>query len=208
MTSRHVTVPATESEVRRARQDDLQALGATLAAAFDDDPVVDWWVPDPVRRQSLLPAFFGLALSAYLPHGHVYATDRASAAAVWVPPGLEPDEADEARLLDAMADIAEETADRLLTVYEMLAEVHPNEPHAYLVLLAVRPERQGRGRGSALLDDALRRCDRDGTPAYLEATSEANRRLYLRHGFTDATHIQLPAGPPMWAMWREPQSGR
>ena len=47
-------------------------------------------------------------------------------------------------------------------------------------------------------------CDRDAMPAYLEATSEGNRRLYLRHGFEVTGEIQLPDGPNMWPMWRTP----
>ena len=51
----------------------------------------------------------------------------------------------------------------------------------------------------------LERCDADGMPAYLEATTQRNRALYLRHGFEDYGVIVLPGGPPMWQMWREPQ---
>jgi hypothetical protein len=43
------------------------------------------------------------------------------------------------------------------------------------------------------------------TPAYLEATSEINKRLYLRHGFETIGEIRLPSGPSMWPMWREPR---
>ena len=62
-----------------------------------------------------------------------------------------------------------------------------------------------RGLGSALMHEVLDRCDRDGTPAYLEATSPDSRRLYLRHGFVVTGEIVLPDGPTMWPMWREPQ---
>lgn len=43
--------------------------------------------------------------------------------------------------------------------------------------------------------------------AYLEATSPLNRRLYERHGFEVTGEIQLPNGPAMWPMWREPAGG-
>jgi hypothetical protein len=35
-------------------------------------------------------------------------------------------------------------------------------------------------------------CDRDWIPAYLEATSEDNSRLYLRNGFEEVGGIELP----------------
>lgn len=56
--------------------------------------------------------------------------------------------------------------------------------------------------------DVLERCDRDGVPAYLEASSARSRRLYERLGFTFmGTTVDLPDGPAMWPMWREPQAG-
>lgn len=55
-----------------------------------------------------------------------------------------------------------------------------------------------------MLAAVLPRCDATGTPAYLEATSQGNRRLYQRHGFAVAGEITLPRGPALWPMWREP----
>jgi hypothetical protein len=48
-------------------------------------------------------------------------------------------------------------------------------------------------------------CDRDGLPAYLEATSERSRDLYLRLGFEITGLIQGKTSPPMWAMLRAHQ---
>jgi hypothetical protein len=50
----------------------------------------------------------------------------------------------------------------------------------------------------------LERCDREGVPAYLEASGARNRDLYLRLGFRVTGEIRLPDGPSMWPMWREP----
>ena len=51
----------------------------------------------------------------------------------------------------------------------------------------------------------LDRCDRDGLPAYLEATSTRNRDLYLRLGFAVLEQMELPGGGPLvWRMWRGP----
>jgi predicted GNAT family N-acyltransferase len=59
--------------------------------------------------------------------------------------------------------------------------------------------------GSALLAATLNRCDAEAGPAYLEATSPRNRRLYARHGFEVVGEIALPGGPSLWPMWREPR---
>jgi hypothetical protein len=52
----------------------------------------------------------------------------------------------------------------------------------------------------------LSRCDEQGLPAYLEASSPRNRALYERHGFEVTEELKLPrSGPPLWLMWREPR---
>jgi hypothetical protein len=52
----------------------------------------------------------------------------------------------------------------------------------------------------------LDRCDDDHIPAYLEANANHNRRLYERLGFETKSRVDLPHGPPMWGMWREPRA--
>jgi GNAT superfamily N-acetyltransferase len=82
------------------------------------------------------------------------------------------------------------------------------EAHHHLALLGVRPERQGRGIGTALLEAHHQQLDEDGLPAYLEASCAASRRLYLRHAYTDlGPPIPLPGGPSLFPMWREPRGG-
>jgi GNAT superfamily N-acetyltransferase len=69
----------------------------------------------------------------------------------------------------------------------------------------VDPERQGRGIGSAMMFPVLSRCDAEGVPAYLEASSPRNRGLYERHGFEVSEEFEIgPGAPPLWRMWRSP----
>jgi ribosomal protein S18 acetylase RimI-like enzyme len=88
---------------------------------------------------------------------------------------------------------------------EQQGEFHPTEPHWYLPLIGVDGDRQGRGFGSVLLRYATERCDRDGLPAFLEASNPRNKALYERHGFEAVGVIQAGNSPPMWPMRREPQ---
>ena len=88
----------------------------------------------------------------------------------------------------------EEYAERLFEILGLMEAKHPVEPHYYLFLLGTRPGWQGRGLGSSLMAPVLQTCDRDGVPAYLEATSERNKQLYLRHGFEVTDEIRCPTG--------------
>ena len=191
---------------RRAAGQDLPLLVETMVAAFVDDPVMTWVIPDGLRRPQILRAFFEIAVDVNQPYGELYTTDPVPVAgAVWVPPGCQPTGEHAEQLAACYIEAAgEEFADRTVAILERMDECHPQEAHDYLFLLGTRAEWQGRGLGSALLREVLERCDREGRPAYLEASSEGNRRLYLRHGFEVVWEICLPDGPSMWPMWREP----
>ena len=186
---------------RKATAGDLSHVTDTLALSFYDDPVVTWCMEDGSRRRELLPGFFRAVASSYLAYDQTYSVDEGVSAAVWAPPGAEDDE----ELPTVLGEVVEEYAERLFEIFALMEDKHPTEPHHYLFLLGTRPEWQGRGLGSSLMGPVLEVCDRDGAPAYLEATSERNKQLYLRHGFEVTGEIPLPDGPTMWPMWRSPR---
>jgi GNAT superfamily N-acetyltransferase len=186
---------------RKAAAVDLPDVTDTLALAFYDDPVLTWIIDDGPRRRQLLPAFFSAIAESYLAYNEIYSVDERVSAAVWAPPGAEDDE----ELPTVLGEVVEDYAERLFEILGLMEEKHPVEPHYYLFLLGTRPEWQGRGLGSSLMAPVLDTCDRDRAPAYLEATSERNKQLYLRHGFEVTDEIPLPDGPTMWPMWRSPR---
>lgn len=201
------TTTAVAPTVRRAAASERATLTATLTAGFMEDPVVGWMLPDPNRRRELLEPLLGLYVDAYLPHGETYVADGGNGVAVWLPPTARlftPEQ--ELAFAQAVKDIAGPDADRTFQLEETFARYHPSEPHYYLQLLSTVPAFQGRGIGSALLGQMLERADREGMPAYHEATTPRNRALYERHGYVSQGEFRLPdGGPPLWRMWREPR---
>lgn len=209
MTASPVTDQPTGVAVRKAGSDDAATLVDVLARAFDDDPVINWFVRQDADRASGLRRFFEVAVEQLtLPLGEVYTTAEPGGAALWAPPGaweLDPDDLDPL-LPDLTAAFGEARLERSLEGMAAMDAVHPDEPHFYLLLLGVAPDRQNRGIGGALLQAVLRRCDEQGVPAYLEATSPRNVALYERHGFVVTDTLHLPGGgPPLWLMWRAPR---
>lgn len=86
----------------------------------------------------------------------------------------------------------------------ILERRHPRQRHYYLPYIGVRPAAQGRGLGTGLLAPVLERCDRERLPAYLEASSPDNARLYRRLGFTTREIIRPLGSPPIELMIRDP----
>jgi len=191
--------------VRRALVADVDALATTLTRAFDDDPLTTWLFPEADARRRKLPTFFRSLLRASLPLGEVYTTDDSRCAAIWNPPGTFP----MGWYTDARLGL---TTTRLLGLritvcargLMYFASHHPKERHWYLQMLGTEPTFQSRGLGSSILAPILERCDREGERAYLESSKERNIPFYARHGFAVTQEIQVPRGPVVWAMWRDP----
>ncbi|MDY7103556.1 MAG: GNAT family N-acetyltransferase [Actinomycetota bacterium] len=196
------------SDIHRAGTGDRAGLNRVLAAAFLDDPVFRWLVPDDEERAPLLVPLFDLFADAFARHGetHVAAVGgTASGAAMWSPPGVAPVHPDdEPALGEGMAAVCGPHMERMAICLEIFEAAHPREPAWFLQFLGVDPAAQGLGLGSALLRATLARADAAGEAAYLEATSDRNRALYERHGFRCIGELPLPDGPVTYAMWRDP----
>ncbi|MFF9621495.1 GNAT family N-acetyltransferase [Streptomyces griseosporeus] len=193
--------------IRAAGEGDRELVVRLLDEAFQDDPVSTWVFPEAEYRRSthhrLMAAFTDIVLA----EGRVDLTEDGSACALWlsVPAGGHPDDADGPAQMREAVDPANE---RVELIGRLTERIHPtHRAHEYLWMIGVAPGRQGEGLGSALIAHVLDRCDRDGQPAYLEASNARSRALYTRLGFTTLTErvLDLPGGPRMWPMWREPR---
>jgi GNAT superfamily N-acetyltransferase len=190
--------------LRLATDGDAAEVGAIMAAGFFEDPVMQWVFSEADRGVKLATMFDFLAREAQVPLGATYVSDGACAA--WAPPGA-PDWPDErtTRFLEEMQAVCRpDDFERLGVFDQLMRDHHPAEPHWYLGVLATRPERQGQGLGTELLHASLARVDEQGLPAYLESSNPRNVSLYLRHGFVATGEIQLPDGPLLTTMWRDP----
>ncbi|GAC1319231.1 MAG: GNAT family N-acetyltransferase [Thermoleophilaceae bacterium] len=192
--------------VRHLASRDVQNIAAVLARAFFDDPLFRWMFPRDDRRLRQTQRHFARRTRALLAQEESYTTASAAAgAALWA----RPDEWREPPVsaLWQIATLAPVIGTRLPSVLRALNEVevrHPASPHWYLAVLGTAPEHQGRGIASALLAPVLKRCDVEGTAAYLETARESNTRFYARHGFEVTDRIVLRGGPQIWMMWRAP----
>lgn len=178
------------------------ALAAVLLG-FAGDPMMRWIWPAADDYLRHLPRFIEAFGGRAFAHRSAYVSADGRGAALWLPPGVTPDDA-------AIGALMFETvpAGRLEEVAGFgakMAEFHPSDRHWYLPLLAVDPIAQGRGLGAALMKHALAVCDRDRLPAYLESSNPRNLSLYQRHGFEVIGEIQHGSSPLMTPMLRLPR---
>jgi ribosomal protein S18 acetylase RimI-like enzyme len=175
---------------------------ATLTLAFSADPVMRWLWPDAHRYLTYWPSFVGAMGGQAFGRASAHVLGEGRGVALWLPPGVGPDHAALGSLM--VESLEAETLGQVGAISEQMARFHPTIEHWYLAFLGVDPSAQGGGLGSGLLAHGLAACDRDGLPAYLEASSPRNRDLYRRFGFQVVGVIQAGPSPPIWAMFREP----
>lgn len=198
--------------IRRVTRAELGAMARILAQAFYDDPLMRWMVPNDALRLQRLERVFGISSHrVWLPQNESYVSDELVGACAWMPPntwhlGLLA----QMRMLPGFARALRGDLSRMLKLDTFLENKHPHEPaHWYLNAMGVVPAWQGRGCGTAMLQPVLARCDAEGVPAYLETSTQRGRVLYERNGFEVVEQCRFADdGPPLWLMWREPQSER
>lgn len=195
-------------QIIQAHPHDANALSHVIAQSFHNLAPSTWLIPDSDARARLFPGYFRLfAVHEAITRGLVYTNTGRTAIALWLPsaPRDEPAPADYEEKLAATIGIWTE---RFRIFDALLAKHHPHGiDHDHLAILAVHPDHQNRGIGSALLAAHHERLDAEDPPraAYLEASDATTRELYLRHGYSDhGTPIRLPVGPPMFPMLRHP----
>jgi ribosomal protein S18 acetylase RimI-like enzyme len=171
--------------------------------AFSTDPGARWTYPDPHTYLRCFPeiirAFGGKALE----HGTAHYVEGFLGAALWLPPGVQPDEDEMMSLMQRT--VAESTLADFRQVMEQTSRYRPTEPHWYLPLTGVDPAHQGDGHGSALMKHASARFDREEQLAYLESTNPRNVPFYQRHGFEVLGTVQVGSSPTGFAMVRKPR---
>jgi ribosomal protein S18 acetylase RimI-like enzyme len=174
-----------------------------IVEAFSSDPAARWMYPDSQQYWQHFPSFVEAFAGAAFEHGSADLVDGYLAAALWLPPGIHPDEEAMSKLI--RTTVPENDQANVFAIFEQMDRHHPAQPHWYLPMIGVDPAHQGKGYGSALLQHALARCDREDKLAYLESTSPSSVRLYQRHGFELLGTIQVGSSPQLFSMIRKPR---
>jgi ribosomal protein S18 acetylase RimI-like enzyme len=190
--------------VRTATKRDFDAMSASLARAFYDDPVFSFLLPDDSTRLKKLETVLGIFIKTCLPHHTCYTTDNYESVTLWRPPGgwhtpVMAYITNGPALLSAFGG----GVFRSLAIVDMMEKIHPKEPHWYLQTIGTDPKFQGKGYGGIIMRDRLAAVDALHLPCYLESSKSTNIPIYQSFGFELTGEIAVPnGGPKIWPMWR------
>lgn len=191
----------TSPAIGSAPATDRERTIATIVAAFVADPPSRWVLPGPQEYLAHMPTFVQHFCGNAFEHQAGFVLEDYMGAALWLPPGIQPDEEGITNLITEV--VPEEDQDNVFSFFEEMDKYHPVEPVWYLAMIGVDPSCQGGGLGSALLSHTLEIVDSQHMPAYLEATTTRSRDLYARHGFETIGEIQVADSPTMYPMLRQ-----
>ncbi|MEU8263994.1 N-acetyltransferase [Micromonospora sp. NPDC048999] len=187
--------------IRAARWADKDSVAALIADALHPTPLAAWLVPDPPQRRQVLTNVVGIWVEHAMFFGDIHLTDDFTATTVGfhryrpIPPPTNHH--------NQVTDAAGPHAHRFELLDSLLSTKQPTEPHHHLAYLAVRPDAQNAGRGTAMLTHHQTRLDRIELPSWTTIL-DGNEALLARYGYTPRPAITLPDGPTLHPMRRNP----
>ena len=174
---------------------------ATLTTAFAADPFIRWLFPEAQQFLTCFPQILSCFAGGAFEHDSAQRTADFGAAALWLHPGVHPDEAGLAAVVTE--GIAPQRHEEVFAVLQQIGTAHPEVEHWYLAVLGVDPCCRGKGYGSALLARGLAACDRSRVAAYLETANPANLPFYRKFGFEVIGEIQVGGAPSLTRLLRD-----
>jgi ribosomal protein S18 acetylase RimI-like enzyme len=177
-----------EVVVRRMNPNDLHDVCEVIGLAFADNPSTlanvrgDRLKARRVMREAVRVAKFGRPWSHALVAEHGDALVGALNAAEW--PQCQMGIAEKIKTAPLMARIMKTALPRAITMMSKREARDPHEPHWHIGPIGVRPQLQGNGVGSALLETVLATVDQHDAAAFLETDVDRNVAFYESFGFS------------------------
>lgn len=189
------------STISYAVESERKRVLNTISLAFAADPLMRWIYPSADQYleyyQVMSDAFAGKSIN----ENTCLRTSNCEGAAMWLAPGIEPDEDTLMALITE--SLTPHRAEVIGELFERMDEFHPTDDDCwYLAIIGVDPGHQNKGIGSALMQHMIEKLDATNSLAYLESSSPMNISLYQRYGFEIMDEIQVADSPILTPMLR------
>lgn len=190
--------------VRPLERAELPRAAATLALAFEDDPLFRHLLPDADTRPKWLRWLHLHALTESLAVGGALTLEGGpdlGAVALYPPGAWPPSFGNQARAFTWPPGLPSIGLVRTgLAIETAIHNLHPPSPHMYVYVLGVHPEQKGRGLGGALLRHAATLAREAGVVGHLETSNPVNLPLYRKFGYEVGKELTVHGSPPVWTM--------
>lgn len=169
----------------RAKENQRSLVIDILAASFDDNKSVNYVVKQDEKRPDRIRGLMEYSFNVCNAFGEVWLSEDEQACAMILLPDKKRANLHsirwDARL--AFSVIGLERISKVLGRESKIKAFHPKEPFTYLWFIGVRPEFQGQGKGSGMLQKIIEASVKNSRSVYLETSVERNLPWYKNHGF-------------------------
>jgi ribosomal protein S18 acetylase RimI-like enzyme len=185
-----------------------------IAEASVNDPYWVYLIPDATQRFQFMRKFLSINLFVEWTRGYLVGIgDSLEGIAVWKPPDSHASSSRRYRsllkyyrLLSWTALVSIRKMLRVFRRYGVLRGKYAEKPYYHLILVGVRPSRQGQGYASALIRPMLLLADEEGAGAYVETTNHDNISFYEHFGFELKGEFSVPdSSLKGWGFYRPPK---
>lgn len=171
--------------MRKATLADRQLILDLLTQSFNDNRSVNYVVKQDIKRVGRIRKLMDYSFNMCQAFGEVWLLDNHQACALI----LFPDKkrfSIRSILWDIKLAYSAIGINRISIVLQrenLIKSSHPKTKIAYLWFVAVAPQVQGKGIGSAFMKELVSACKLKHRPIYLETSMERNLPFYNRLGF-------------------------
>ena len=157
-----------------------------LAECFEANKSVNWIVKQDSKRKERIAHLMDYSFEACIDTGQIYLTDDLTGVIIC------NDSTDKLPILEEAYLTAQFVIKvtgligikKALRREEYIKQFHPkDEEFIYLWFMGLKKEAQGRGVGSAMLQEIIDRSNKEQIPIYLETSTDANLPFYGKNGF-------------------------
>ena len=198
------------SVTRITKGEESEKVISLLAAAFVDDPVVNYITRKDDKTPYAVRCLFEQIVPFCLtPTTNVLLNSDGNATILWWKNTESPLGLwfiiKSLMNLSTWLDIVGSYSGVLTAIdfMRIVSSKAPTYPHLYVYAVAVDPFMKRKGLGSAMMKIVTDYADKYNYPVYLENSKEQNLQFYQKHGFIVLERLQLFSDSPwMWRMLR------
>lgn len=189
---------------------DIEPAAQVIAAAFFDDPLCSFMLPNKKSRLKALLNFFRIYGELNIKNQRGYgAGEPLQGVAYWKTPS-QADLSISVRSLGGFLPLLFSAYPRgylrakpILREIDALHEQYASEPHYYLDNIGVSSASRGQGIASKLIRPFLAQADAEHVIAYTDTVTHSNVALYEHFGFQCVEERPVPGtGITVWALRR------
>ena len=187
-------------KIATATESDRTTIFNMLAKAFAEDPYVSWLYPDKAQRMAVWPQVMESIGGKAIGCGTAYVTSDNSGAALWLPPEVESDVEKKIHILKN--SLPQSRMKVVKEIDRQYCSLMPDSSPWILSIIAVDPDHQQQGIGSALLEYSIEQIGKNARELFVLSCNPNNLSLYQRFGFTLLGKLQADDSPPLHSLLR------